>query len=510
MNEAKIFFVDQDGGSLIPMIEQDYVQEDVLQTLLERYPDLLPGDQINPEMPRRWLLVAREMGVPGDIDESDRWSLDHLFLDQDGVPTFVECKRAADTRSRREVVAQMLDYAANGVEYWTMDRLRQSAAETAKARGRSLDDEILSLIDAGDETEIEGYWGTVEENLTTGRVRLLFVMDRAPKELRRLVEFLNEKMRDVEVLAVEVKQFVGTDGQKVMVPRVLGVTEAARQAKGAEGRKGRTNREEFLANCTPRAAEFLEQVLDVAQEKGYEVFWGSVGFSIRLYIPAEGRMVSVVYGYPPDTFEFYFSQLQIPEEEASALREELLALAVFEEAGEKTLRATLQGDTLDRMPQVYDFILDAVPRVLGMTQVTRRPKGGSGRKGKTNRDEFLANRTPQAAEFFRRILDLALKRGHTVYWGSQGFSVRARLPKAGHLISFVYGWPNNSFEFYFAQLPLSDEDALTLRRELLAFGVFEEAGKKTLRANLNDQTSDRLPGVYDFILDKMDEIVQAY
>lgn len=63
------------------MVETAYVQEDVLQALLERYPDLLPGDQINPESLRRRLLVAREMGVPGDVVETGRWSLDHLFLD---------------------------------------------------------------------------------------------------------------------------------------------------------------------------------------------------------------------------------------------------------------------------------------------------------------------------------------------------------------------------------------------------------------------------------------------
>ena len=87
--------------------------------------------KINPENPRRWLLVRREMGVPAEEGGGSVGSLDHLYLDQDGIPTFVECKRAADTRSRREVVAQMLDYAANGTEYWPMERLRQAAAATA-------------------------------------------------------------------------------------------------------------------------------------------------------------------------------------------------------------------------------------------------------------------------------------------------------------------------------------------------------------------------------------------
>jgi hypothetical protein len=38
-------------------------------------------------------------------------------LDQDAIPAIVEVKRSTDTRIRREVVGQMLDYAANSVVY---------------------------------------------------------------------------------------------------------------------------------------------------------------------------------------------------------------------------------------------------------------------------------------------------------------------------------------------------------------------------------------------------------
>ncbi|MGH2593977.1 MAG: hypothetical protein ACRDGG_10735, partial [Anaerolineae bacterium] len=67
MKNAKIFLVGEKQDNLIPMDETAYVTESVLQELLARYPDLLPGDQIDPEDPRRWLLVKREMGVPGDV-----------------------------------------------------------------------------------------------------------------------------------------------------------------------------------------------------------------------------------------------------------------------------------------------------------------------------------------------------------------------------------------------------------------------------------------------------------
>lgn len=67
----------------------------------------------------------------------NRWSLDHLFLDQDAVPTLVEVKRSDDTRIRREVVGQMLDYAANGVVYWPAERLRVDFETRCAKEGRT-------------------------------------------------------------------------------------------------------------------------------------------------------------------------------------------------------------------------------------------------------------------------------------------------------------------------------------------------------------------------------------
>lgn len=60
-----------------------------LQDALERNLNLLPGDQIEPDDPRRWLLVKREMPVPDPVSATDRWSLDFLLADHEAVPTLV-------------------------------------------------------------------------------------------------------------------------------------------------------------------------------------------------------------------------------------------------------------------------------------------------------------------------------------------------------------------------------------------------------------------------------------
>ena len=99
------------------MDEMEYVSEDVLQELIADYPHLLAGYEMDMDEPRKWLLVGREQILPHDSTGMKLFYLDHLFLDQDGVPTIVETKRSCDNRLRREVVAQMLDYASNALLY---------------------------------------------------------------------------------------------------------------------------------------------------------------------------------------------------------------------------------------------------------------------------------------------------------------------------------------------------------------------------------------------------------
>jgi hypothetical protein len=197
------------------------------------------GDQINPDDPPRWIVVSREAGIPDSDGGSDRWSVDHLLLDQHARPTFVEVKRSSDTRTRREVVGQMLDYAANAQAYWPHDRIRALAADNLGGL-EALDAHLADFLELDDPDQssqaIEGFWASVEKNLRNGEVRLLFVADNIPTELRRIIEFLNEHMPLVEVLGVEIRQYEGQD-VRALVPRVIGQTEYARQQKAETTRR---------------------------------------------------------------------------------------------------------------------------------------------------------------------------------------------------------------------------------------------------------------------------------
>jgi hypothetical protein len=54
---ANVYVIKEDGNSE-SMTRIRCVNEDrELQLILEKNPNLLPGDQINPDDPRRWLLI---------------------------------------------------------------------------------------------------------------------------------------------------------------------------------------------------------------------------------------------------------------------------------------------------------------------------------------------------------------------------------------------------------------------------------------------------------------------
>jgi hypothetical protein len=225
----RLFSLGRDG-KLQRLERRRYTDEGILQRLLAQYPDLLAGDEMAGDVPRRWLLVARECGVPGEEGGPERWALDHLFIDQDGVPTLVEVKLSSDSRIRREVVGQMLDYAANGVAYWPVERLRQRLSDRCAREGGDPNQLVAALVGAEATEAVERFWSQVKTNLEAGKVRMVFLADEIPLELRRTVEFLNSQMDPAEVLAVEVRQFVG-EHHDTLVPSVIGQTMAARRKK---------------------------------------------------------------------------------------------------------------------------------------------------------------------------------------------------------------------------------------------------------------------------------------
>jgi hypothetical protein len=144
----------------------------------------------------------------------------------------------------------MLDYAANAVLHWPVETIRQRFHESCKDRSLEPNMVVAEFIglsgNDADEAAISRFWEVVETNLRAGRIRMIFAADSIPPELRRVVEFLNEQMNPAEVLAIEIRQYVGT-GVRTLVPSVI--RSSKRVSTTSSRPTVQWDRESFIARC---------------------------------------------------------------------------------------------------------------------------------------------------------------------------------------------------------------------------------------------------------------------
>lgn len=201
-------------GKAVEMSERPYSQEKVLQDLIAQNPNILLRSSETDGA--RLFLVAQEFVIAEGGDSSNSYAIDHLMIDGSGTPVLVEVKRSSDTRARREVVAQMLDYASRA-STWDVDALRDNFLRCNPDL-------------AGTEYDADTFWGQVESNLKGERLCLVFAADQIPDTLRTLIEFLNRNLADIEVYGVEVRQYQTQDATLLTSGVIGGGTADSRRA----------------------------------------------------------------------------------------------------------------------------------------------------------------------------------------------------------------------------------------------------------------------------------------
>ena len=230
----------------IDTIEENFASESMLQRIIETNPNILSRPWNGAE--HDLYLIQREMPTRVIEDEGNSFALDHLLVDDEGVPVLVEVKRSCDTRTRREVVAQMLDYACRASS-WNIDDLSNSFFQ--------------SNPDVPQDRFSEEFWDKFSANLQSGHFRLAFVSDVIPDTLRVLIEFLDKSMNDIEVYGVEIRQFK-SEGTTLLTKAIIGNSLLEK----------RMTRRRFASRKPWEVQEFLDELqarglsacLSIAQE----------------------------------------------------------------------------------------------------------------------------------------------------------------------------------------------------------------------------------------------------
>jgi len=308
---SKGFFSIGSDGNLEDVDETIVSSEADLQHLIATFPRLLSGDAESKPDVSGWLFITREMGIPSEEGQGSRWSVDHLFLDGEGIPTLVEVKRSSDSRIRREVVGQMLDYAAHASMYWPIDKIVSTFEDSCQERGQDPQEVLKEFLES--EVEPEVFWDRVKTNLHAGKMRLIFLADQLPIELRTVIEYLNRQMDPTEVIGIEVKQYKA-NGFNALTSRVFGKTAEITQQRSAPGRPW--DEEAFLTEIAQKGGsddeELAKQLIAWSSQQNLSTEWGRGKLTGSFYpvVGVGGISTAIFAAWTDSQIELQFGSLK--------------------------------------------------------------------------------------------------------------------------------------------------------------------------------------------------------
>lgn len=318
---------DSEGQELYRLLPQENAfQEEWLQELLYKHPSLLPLQLLNeaffPAIP-----IGREIA-----------SIDNLFISPKGLLTIVETKLWRNPEAHRTVVAQILDYASRLAtwDYRSLDEAVRAFMQRKHRQAKSLFTVVREHAKELDSEEIE-FEQVVQNGLNNGHFVLLIVGDRIFPEATQLANVIQSAPHLQFTLAfVELHCYrLNRDSSwpLVVVPHLITKTKEIDRAvvkivyegrkpevqvetpAGTEASSGFTSPSEFVASLPKAVSEIFRAYIDKWMRAGYTVYWGTVGFSLRINWKGKKTTIFEAYPYAARIFrEDIARQLGFPDE----------------------------------------------------------------------------------------------------------------------------------------------------------------------------------------------------
>ncbi len=273
---SKLYLLEDDYA--LEMTNTPFENEDYLQRIIEKTPDLV-ARPTEGQTPPRHFLVKREKSAKAP--DSTELSLDHLIVDADGIPVLVEAKRGSNTQIRRLVIAQILDYACRASS-WTAEELERDF----KATNPNSDFELP-----------KDFWDKVKKHLDDGEFRLVIAADDIPVSLRMLIEFLDKAMPKIEVYGVELRPYV-SNGKTMLFSSIVGnatsMTEKPTAVKGRRTWDDEAFSQYLHANGLQKVVGIVDAIRSEAVKLGYEKVLGQGAFFPSFLAKLNGLRVFTV------------------------------------------------------------------------------------------------------------------------------------------------------------------------------------------------------------------------
>ena len=296
----KILIQDEHG---VRELEEGYASEQELQMFLRDHADLIPVGELELGTPPL-LCIGWEVNVASGTE-------DLLYVDETGLLTIVETKLRKNPEARREVVGQVLEYAAQACGWSSGDvELRAQKFFSSQDcpheyRGLTVEQALRHFLEGTNSPALDGFsyeafLNLVSANLERGHIRLIIAIDEPPDPLLRIVEFVNRFSERFEMYLIQLKRFHDkASGQNIFVPALFGrVTKP--ESKRRAGRLW--DKESFLQQASekwPESLPILDHLVEFAEAER-AVVWGRgatvATFQFAYGLPSGKRLAVFLVG----------------------------------------------------------------------------------------------------------------------------------------------------------------------------------------------------------------------
>lgn len=310
MKTTQPYLVNEDpasGRGLIPLsVRNKAYDEDWLQELLFLHPSLLPINHID-ESYLPLVSIGREIT-----------NIDNLFVSPSGLLTIVETKLWRNPEAHRTVVAQILEYART-LSTWSYQKLDDSVKAYMKKRigiEISLYEAVNKAVRNLSVNEIE-LQAKIQDCLTNGQFALVIVGDKVYPQATQLAETIQSApnlqftLGFVELSCYKLEK--DTTWPLIIVPNFITKTKEHIRAvvkviyeekiptvqvttPPDEPTTSRTSLPAFLASIPSDLSDIFKNYLDIWTQKNHTIYWGKVGFSLR--VNWKGKPTTVFDAYP--------------------------------------------------------------------------------------------------------------------------------------------------------------------------------------------------------------------
>jgi hypothetical protein len=207
---VKVLVRKQKEKGWISLASEGYSGEAHLQEILFRDPDIVPVEDISSDTELSPIkLMLKEVGLPGS------GATDLVGIDKNGNIYIIETKLARNPEVRRQVIGQILEYAAflheKGLD-WLDDVVK-------KQKKVSISEYFDKLNDP--DWDKESFEQNLRDNLNSGTFKLFIAVDEMNPDLQRIINYM-ENVLSMEIYALELRYFKDKDGMEILVPNVHG------------------------------------------------------------------------------------------------------------------------------------------------------------------------------------------------------------------------------------------------------------------------------------------------